>query len=187
MQKYSTKALTCAAISIALASVTSLIKIFSFPFGGSVTLCSMFFIVIVGYMFSWKVGFAAAIAYGLLQFVIKPEFYTPLQVIIDYVLAFGSMGVSGLLPYKSGNSEKENHINLIVGYVMAITFRWIFTTLSGYLFWAEYAWEGWNPFVYSMVYNGIYIFAEGILTVAVLYVPAVKKAVESVTAYCSRC
>lgn len=183
MHNFSTRALTGAAISIALATVTSLIKVFSFPFGGSITLCSMFFIAIVGYMYSWKVGFAAAIGYGLLQFALKPEFYTPVQVVIDYLLAFGSMGVSGFFSYKDDRPDKENHTNLVVGYVLSIFFRWVFTTMSGYIFWAEYAWEGWNPFFYSMVYNGIYIFSEGVLTVVILYIPAVRSAIKRVCKY----
>ena len=178
MNKFSVRALCGAAILIALATVTSLIKVFSFPFGGSVTLLSMLFIAIIGYLFSYKVSLAAALAYGLLQFVLKPEFYTPLQVIIDYLLAFASLGISGFFSYDPSKGEKSNHKRLIGGYLAAISARWVFTTLSGYVFWAEYAWEGWNPLLYSMVYNGIYIYAEGILTVIVLFIPAVRNAID---------
>ena len=181
MKQFSVKALTGAAILIALATVTSLIKVFSFPFGGSITLCSMLFIAYVGFAYSYKVAFTASIAYGLLQFVIKPEFYTPLQVIIDYLFAFGGMGVSGFFCFIPQKSEKENHRRLITGFLLAIFVRWVFSTISGYVFWSEYAWEGWNPFIYSMTYNGIYIFSEGILTIIVLYIPAVRKALVRLT------
>lgn len=39
--------------------VTSMIKIFSLPMGGSVTLLSMLFIVLIGYWFGLKVGLVA--------------------------------------------------------------------------------------------------------------------------------
>ena len=41
-------------------------------------------------------------------------------------------------------------------------------------------WEGWSPLPYSMVYNGIYIGAEAIVTLIILSVPAVGKALSEV-------
>ena len=40
--------------------------------------------------------------------------------------------------------------------------------------------EGWNPLAYSLAYNGAYIFAEGVITVIVLMIPAVSKALTQV-------
>ncbi len=167
MKNKSVNALVVCGMSLALATITSLIKLFSLPMGGSVTLCSMMFITLIGYIYGPVYSFSAAITYGLLQFVIKPDFYTPLQVIIDYVLAFGSLGLSGLLYQKSRD--------LYLGYLLGITGRFIFATLSGYIFWASYAPEGWNPLWYSICYNGSYIYAEGIITIILMMIPAVKK------------
>ena len=47
MQKMKTKYLVYAAVAIALAMVTSRIKLFSLPMGGEVTLLSMLFVVLV--------------------------------------------------------------------------------------------------------------------------------------------
>lgn len=44
----------------------------------------------------------------------------------------------------------------------------------------EYAWDGWAALPYSLVYNGCYIFAEAALTVLVLSIPAVSKAMKKV-------
>ena len=46
-QKMTTKQLVFCAAAMALAFVTSYVKIFQMPWGGSVTLCSMLFIVLV--------------------------------------------------------------------------------------------------------------------------------------------
>ena len=48
-KKMSTKQLVFSAMAIALAGVTSMIKLFDLPMGGSVTLFSMLFIVLIGY------------------------------------------------------------------------------------------------------------------------------------------
>lgn len=45
------KQLVFSAMAIALATVTSFIKLFSLPMGGSVTLLSMLFIVLIGYWY----------------------------------------------------------------------------------------------------------------------------------------
>ncbi|MDE7207323.1 MAG: energy-coupled thiamine transporter ThiT, partial [Lachnospiraceae bacterium] len=46
----------------------------------------------------------------------------------------------------------------------------------------EYAWEGWAPLPYSLVYNGIYVFAEAIVTIIVIMLPPVKSAIHRVKA-----
>ena len=112
MQKMKTKYLVYAAVAIALAMVTSRIKLFSLPMGGEVTLLSMLFVVLVGYWYGPGPGFAAGAAYGLLQFVIEPYFFTIPQVIVDYPLAFGALGLSGFFhnsPKPNTNSNSRNH------------------------------------------------------------------------------
>ena len=53
---FSTKQLVFSAIAMALALVTSMIKLFELPLGGSVTLLSMLFIVLIGYWYGPKAG-----------------------------------------------------------------------------------------------------------------------------------
>ncbi|MEB3067412.1 energy-coupled thiamine transporter ThiT, partial [Parvimonas micra] len=88
---------------------------------------------------------------------------TPVQAIIDYILAFGSLGLSGLFATKKDK--------LIPAYLISITGRFIFATLSGYVFFGAYAPEGWDPLFYSIWYNISYIGTEGALTVALLLIP----------------
>ena len=154
--RFSTKQLVFSAIAMALALVTSMIKLFSLPLGGSVTLMSMLFIVLIGYWYGPKAGIMTGFAYGLLQFVIEPVFYTVPQLITDYPLAFGALGLAGFF--------RNKKYGLQIGYVVALLGRLFFAWLSGVVFFASYAdGTGMNVPVYSLVYNGSYIFAEGIL------------------------
>ena len=171
-QSFSVKGLAVCGLCIALAFVLSFVKLFSAPLGGSVTLCSMLFICIIGYMFGWKYSLSAALAYGILQFVQKPEIYTPLQVVIDYGLAFTALGLSGFFT--------RRRIGLYIGYLAGVTGRFIFATLSGFVFFAEYAPEGWNPVVYSACYNGAYIYIEAAITLVILLIPPVENAIERI-------
>lgn len=61
------------------------------------------------------------------------------------------------------------------GYCAGILGRWLFTALSGWIFFAEYAWEGWHPLPYTFAYNGCYIFAEAAITYLLLAIPYVRK------------
>ncbi|MSS64446.1 energy-coupled thiamine transporter ThiT [Velocimicrobium porci] len=159
-KRFDTKQMIFCAVSMALAMVTSMIKLYSFPFGGSVTLFSMFFICFIGYLYGPKAGLMTGISYGILQLIINPYILFPMQVVVDYVLAFGALGLSGFF-WKSKNG-------LIKGYIAGILGRYFFAVLSGWLFFGEYAWNGWAPLPYSLVYNGCYIFTEGLITLLLL-------------------
>lgn len=171
-KKLTIKQLAFCAVSIALGTVLSNIKVFSFPFGGSITLLSMLIICLPGYWFGVGAGIMTGVAYGVLQMLIDPYILYPMQLVMDYLLAFGALGLSGLF------AKRKN--GLIFGYLTAIFGRYLFAVLSGWIFFGMYAWEGWNPLLYSVVYNAIYIFAEAAVTIAILLVPPVKKAMEIV-------
>ena len=166
------KILVYCAMCIALATVTSMVKLFSFPTGGAITLCSMLFAMLPGYFFGPVVGITSGVAYGILQFIIDPYVLTPVQAILDYVLAFGAFGISGFF------ANKKNGLRF--GYLAACGGRYFFSFLSGWVFFGSYAWAGWNSAAYSAVYNIIYIGAEAILTMIILSIPAMSKALQRV-------
>lgn len=170
--KLTVKQLVFCAMSIALGTILSEIKIIDFPWGGSATLLSMLVICLPGYFFGLGAGLLTGVAYGVLQLLISPYVLYPMQLVLDYLLAFGALGLSGLF----ANAKK----GLLKGYLTAILGRYVFVVLSGWIFFAEYAWEGWLPLPYSLVYNGIYIFAEGAITVVILLIPAVNKGIATV-------
>ena len=167
-----TKKLVFSAMGIALALVTSYLKLWNMPMGGSVTLLSMLFISLIGYWFGAKYGIVTGAAFGLLQFIINPYMLSVPQVLLDYPLAFGALGLSGFF--------KNHRYGLRIGYIVGVFGRFIFSTLSGVIFFASYAPEGMNPWVYSIVYQGSYLGAEALLTLAIISLPPVMKALKIV-------
>lgn len=164
--KVSTRQLVFCSAAMALSIVTSMLKVFELPMGGSVTLFSMFFITLTGYWYGAGTGLMTGFAYGLLQFLLDPVFYSLPQMLVDYPLAFGALGLSGFF-----SSQKHG---LQTGYIVGIFGRFIFAFLSGLLFFAEYAeGSGMSAPLYSLCYNGSYIAAEGILTLLLLCLPPV--------------
>ncbi|MBO6241349.1 MAG: energy-coupled thiamine transporter ThiT [Butyrivibrio sp.] len=164
--KMSIKQLTTSALCIALAFVLSNVKLFKAPMGGSVTAFSMFFITFIGYMYGPRVSLSAAFAYGLLQMIVDPYIVSVPQLICDYVLAFTALGIAGFF----SNAK----YGMFKGYVAGVLGRYFFAVLSGVVFFADYAPEGMSPVVYSALYNGAYLSLEAILTLVVLFVPAVR-------------
>ena len=171
-KKISAKQLAFAAVALALATVCSNIRLFRLPMGGAITLFSMLFVTLIGYWYGSAVGLMAGVAYGLLQMIFDTYVVSLPQVLLDYPLAFGALGLSGFF------SEKKN--GLIIGYLVAITGRFLFSVLSGVVFFGMYAPEGMSPLVYSVAYNGSIMYGEGILTIILLMIPAVKSALATV-------
>ena len=171
-KKMSAKQLTFCAVAMALALVTSFIKVASLPMGGSITLFSMFFMCFIGYLYGPKIGIMTGVAYGILQLIIEPYIYAPLQVLLDYPLAFGALGLSGFF------SKKK--FGLTTGVSVGILGRYICHVISGYVFFASYAPEGMNPMIYTLGYNATYIVPELIATVIVVSLPPVMKALKYV-------
>ncbi len=121
-----------------------------------------------------------------------------LMCLLDYLVAFTLLGLGGLFR----NKIKNPSIGLMLGSLVALGARYVAHILSGYILfagWAEWfftqegfpAWGadlvasltpsalGW---VYSIVYNGMYMVPEIILTaVAALLVARVPKIVENVS------
>lgn len=167
-----TKQLVYSAVAIALAIVCSMIKLFEMPMGGSVTLLSMLFIVLIAYWYGPYVGIMTAVAYGLVQFVTEPIFYTIPQMLLDYPLAFGALGLAGFF-----NKKKWG---LQIGYAVGVLGRFVFATISGVVFFASYAPEGMNPLVYSAGYQASYLLPEAVITLILISIPQVSTAVTQV-------
>ena len=120
--KLTVKQLAFCAMAIALGTVLSNIKLFHFPTGGSITLLSMLVICLPGYWFGLGAGITAGVAYGVLQLLIDPYVLYPMQLVVDYLLAFGALGLSGLF----SNAK----FGLIKGYIAGVLGRYVFAVTT---------------------------------------------------------
>jgi thiamine transporter len=162
-----TRVLTEAALAIALAFVLGLIRVWKMPYGGSVSL-EMVPLLLLALRQGPFVGVVAGAAYGLLDLAIEPVAFHPVQVILDYPLAFGVLGLAGFFqPTVRG---------AILGTVVAVLARFACHFVSGIIFFASYAPEGWNPYLYSAAYNAGYLVPS--LAIALVAVPVLLRALE---------
>ncbi len=143
---------------IALSTILYFTRIYTFPQGGSVTLGSMIPLILLSLRRGAKVGIIAGIIYGLIILYLEPFIYNPFQVLLDYPLAFGALGLAGLfrkLP--------------IIGVAVAMLGRFVCHFLSGVIFFASFAPPEMSPIVYSALYNGSYLGVEFIISTVIIY------------------
>ena len=191
--KYSVRRLCESGIFISLATVLSMLKIFEFSFGGSITVLSMLPIVLLSYRHGIRWGLSCGFAYSIIQillgvntisvFVLPGEsqmiwWRVVLMCLLDYILAYTALGFGGLF------RKQKSKAALPLGAALALFACYLFHVLSGALFFGSYAeWFFADAFVtsasefilnnftgtvlyivYSLIYNGCYMLPEIVLT-----------------------
>lgn len=197
-----TKRLALSGVMLAMSVVLSFIKVFEWPFGGSITACSMLPVAILGYTYGIKWGLLCGTVHGVLQAITGATVTSAFAgmnigsalaiIVIDYLFAFAAVGLSGMLKGKIKNHTAA----FTIGTALAIFIRYMAHIVSGYIFYKSYA--DWffgevmvNGFtasllqkcspdllgvIYSVIYNGAYMLPELILTsvAAVLVISLIK-------------
>lgn len=151
------KAISFAGVSIALSFALSYVKLFSLPQGGSITLASMLPLIVYAYIFGARKGVLAGAIYGVLQCLQNPQFYQPVQVLLDYPIAFSAIGLAGL--FKNVKGIKSPVTKFVLGASVACVGRYLAHFLSGYYVFSSWAMEGYTALTWSLVYN-LFIIAE---------------------------
>lgn len=180
MKKKTTLILVECAMMIAMATVLSMLKIFTLPQGGAVTCASMVPLVLVSYRHGLKWGIGTAFAYSLLQMAIG--FYAPPVstfwafagvILLDYILAFTVLGTAAFF----GRPFKKRAVSAAVGAAAVVFLRFLCSFLSGILIWGSCAPEGTPVWLYSLTYNGSYMLPELVITavVAMLLIPVLDR------------
>ncbi len=161
-----TRTMVYGALCVTLSFVLSYFKLFSMPFGGSITLVSMLPVIMYASYFGPAYGFTAAFAYALLQVVQGPYIVHPVQFILDYFVAFTCLGVASLFPRK-----------LALGAAAAGFTRMLVSIVSGAIFFKDAGLDYGiaNPWLYSLVYNLLTIGVDTLLCVIVASLPPIKR------------
>lgn len=171
--KWNARMLAYAALCIALSFVLSYIRLFRMPQGGSVTAASMLPLMLFSYMFGPLPGFIAGAVYGLLQFLQDAYFVHPLQLLLDYPLAFAFLGLAGI--FRGARFPgKLQYLRLPLGATLAGFMRLVMHVVSGAVFFAEYAPAGTNVWIYSIGYNGSFVAVDTLICLVILCIPAVQ-------------
>lgn len=171
-ENFNTKAIVYGGICVAASFVLSFIKV-SMSYGGSITLASMLPLFIYCYVFGVGKGIVVGLVFGLLQFIQGPYFLTVPQFLCDYILPFGFIALSGVF-----KKVLPKNASIFVGAGLFSLLRFASHIASG-LIWFNLdsvvpelplfgSTAGMGGFVYSLLYNAIYMVPETIILMAAL-------------------
>ncbi len=170
--QWNSRRIAMGAMCIAIAFVLSCIRLFRMPQGGSITPAAMLPLILFMVACGPLQGFVVGCAFGLLQLITDPYVIHPIQLLVDYPLAYGAMilgCLATLFPLK-------DQWKLPIAALLAGLGRYIMAVLSGAIFFAEYAGEQ-NAWIYSLTYNISYIGPDVLVCMLVACIPGMARLV----------
>lgn len=175
------------ALTVALSAVLSMLAVrLPINFAGGTISLSMVPILILALRRGVFPGLIAGALFGCVDYLIEPFFVAPVQVLLDYPIAFAAVGLAGL---GSGLYRRAHAMSPGRGVAWSVPFvilggagRFAAAWTSGVVFFGQNAPAGQPVWLYSLIYNLSYIVPSVVLCIAVAAVvlPAVELAVPSV-------
>lgn len=155
-------------IALSLATILHLLKIVDLPNGaGSINLGSMVPILIIAFMYGPEIGMLTGFLFGVIYLIISPYILHPIQVLFDYPLPFMAVGIAGYFKNKK-----------ILGSFVGMFIRFIFHFISGFLFFGQFAPDGWSPMVYSLFANGLVVGGNLIVVLVIIALLPINRIIE---------
>ncbi|BCB02269.1 energy-coupled thiamine transporter ThiT [Bacillus sp. KH172YL63] len=133
-------------------------------------------IFLLSYRRGMTAGILAGFVWGILQIALGDAWIaTPVQMVIEYFIAFAFIGFAGLLSGRIQSALGENRKSKAILWVILATFlgslaRYFWHFIAGFIFFAEYAPEDMSPVLFSFVVNGITMLGSAILCALTLVI-----------------
>lgn len=174
-EKWGARDIAYAAMCVAMSFILSSIKLYSMPQGGTITPASLLPMTIYIVAFGPARGLAVGFAYGLIQLLQGAYVVHPMQLLVDYPMAFGALALGGVVNY----IKMPRMLKLPAAAMLGYLGRYVMAVLSGAVFFAEYA-GGQNAWIYSLGYNITYLGPDCLVCVAVSLIPGIAGLTERI-------
>ena len=168
-----TKRLAFAGVCVSLSFTLAVIKFKPVASGGSVTLASFVPVMLYAYAYGAVDGLLVGLVHGLLNFVESPYILTPTTFLLDYLLAFLSIGAMGF--FGKMQRKEKGCLPLVLGSLTVFSLRFLSHFFSGMIFflqdavWVSFpAWATANAAIYSFIYQCVYIPADCLIATLAL-------------------
>jgi len=152
------------------------------PQGGAITI-SMVPVFIMAFRWGIKGGILSGFILGLLQ-IVTGTFWgiDPVQIFLDYIVAFTSLGFAGIVARQVATSAKRDETKKLVMYVTIASFigcllRFLAHYTAGIIYFDYLAPEGQPVWLYSLLYNGSFMLPSFVIAtiVTVLLIKTVPR------------
>ena len=172
-ESVNTRTLCECAILLAMSIALSFFSITPGAYGGSITPASMLPVLFVGLRHGPKWGFGTAFVYSVFQLLTGLSYFSYINgfgpyvicLLFDFILAFTALGISSFARPRS--SEKQISLVKVFAFmVIAMVTRFVCHFISGVTIWRSFETFN-NPWIYSLVYNVIYMLPDMAIALAV--------------------
>ena len=174
------------ALTAALSAVLGLFAVrLPINFAGGTISLSMVPIFVLSLRRGVLPGVVAGMLFGCADLLIEPFFVAPIQVVLDYGVAFGVVGLAGLgcaayqhaLESSPGRAALVGVPFMVLGGLSRFAAAW----LSGVVFFGQNAPAGQPVWLYSLAYNLSYVGPSLVISIALALavLPALERAVPS--------
>ncbi|MBP2239719.1 thiamine transporter [Cytobacillus eiseniae] len=126
-------------------------------------------IFILAFRWGFRVSVISGFMWGILQIVMGDAWIvTPVQAIIEYVLAFAFIGFAGLFYNPIQKHLRYGKKKVALSWIVAAVFvgslaRYFWHFIAGVLFFGSYAPNGMSPFLFSFAVNGVTMLGSWVL------------------------
>ncbi len=176
-ERYDARRIAFAGVCVGMSFVLSFVKISPVESGGSITLAAFVPVLIFAYAYGPLEGFAVGLIHGLLNFIESPWILTPATFLFDYLLAFAGIGIMGF--FGKIKRKERAALPVVLGCVCVFSARFLFHLCSGMIYflensiWVDFPeWAVQNAFIYSFIYQCVYIPADALIATAALVILA---------------
>ena len=152
-----------------LLSVLADLIIPKFPaiMGGSRPSLTMLPIILISFRKGIIPGLLTGFIYSIFNILIDGYIIHVGSIFLDYIIPFTLLGLAGIFKNQVG---KGRSVFIYFGTVMVASIRYLSSSISGVLFFKDFAPSGVDPYVYSFIYvNAAPIFIGAYITVGILY------------------
>jgi thiamine transporter len=135
-------------------------------------------IFLLSYRRGWRAGLIGGFVWGILQIALGDAWIaTPVQMVIEYFIAFAFIGFAGIFAGKVQTALGSSQRSKAIVWVVLATFvgslaRYFWHFIAGFVFFAEYAPDDMSPLLFSFIANGITMLGSALLCSIVLAIIA---------------
>lgn len=167
-QKFTVKMMITVALFSAISYVLYMIQFIKYPQGGGISLFSMLPVMLLSIVYGKSVGLTGGLIFGLLKLLNGATVVHPAQFLLDYVLSTMALGLAGVFGY-------DKKFNIVLGSLLAVALSVFVNIVSGVVYFGQYAPEGMNVWIYSIIYNVTSAGVEGLLTTVIIAILPMKR------------
>ncbi len=167
----------CLAGMTAAATLALRCLLITLPNGSHISLGAMLPLMILALVYDYRVAFFSGWVTGILAMLLLPE-WQPVhwaQPFVEHLICFSALGYAGVFGCRK-------RWQVTAGALLAVVLSVASHIMAGAIFFAQYAWDGYGPWAYSIVANLSGHGTEGVASVILISLLPVKRIQKAVKA-----